>query len=187
MSLVPIGAVGSGNDQASRRHVEDQPLWSKGAAFPITPYRIAWRGGHVAALIYDTVFREHHYLDKGLPRAARAAVVYLPGGELVAFGSSLHAMEVQTWRESRLVVLPEHRGIGLGRALSEWFGEHHLSRGDRFRSVTQNEQVGAARDKSPRWEASTWNKRVRSPGTKNSENHRTAVLLFSHEYVGEAP
>jgi GNAT superfamily N-acetyltransferase len=180
------GALGNGDDQGPQGNVESLPIWPRGAAFVISPYRVAWRGSHAAARVYDEHFRQHHYLDTRLPPAAQAAVVYFAGSEFkpVAFGSALHAMEVLTWRESRLVVLPEHRGLGLGRALSEWFGEYHLTRGERFRSTTQNEQVGAARDASPLWQASSWNRRVRSPKHAHATGHRTGVKLYSHEYVG---
>lgn len=150
----------------------------------LEPYRVAFRGQPHAAGIYAERFQAHHYLDRPLPVAANAWVVFDDDHELAAFGSSMAYGQRNAVHECRLVVHPDHRGIGLGRALSTWVAEYHLDLGHAFYSMTQNSAVGAARDRSDLWRATRWNGRQRKSWHKHSGGHVTDTTVYCHRYVG---
>ncbi len=51
----------------------------------------------------------------------------------------------------RLVVLPSHRGQGLGLLFDEWLGEHLRGLGYRYLTITTHAGMAAAFERSPRW------------------------------------
>lgn len=66
------------------------------------------------------LFRDHHYLAATLHPAAQCYMAMLDG-EPVAFCAMLHTMGFKGyWRVSRVVVLPDYQGIGIGTRLMEW-------------------------------------------------------------------
>ena len=97
------------------------------------------------------LFAPFHYLDARINKAARAFVVTW-AGRVVAFESRLPFPgrgRKDTFREHRLVVLPDFQGLGVGPRVSEAFGWMHMRQGLRFCSRTAHPRLGAYRTCSP--------------------------------------
>lgn len=69
------------------------------------------------------VFRKHHYLDHNLNKSARCYCAFIHE-EPVAFCAVLSFPHRKTpsWRISRIVVLPDYQGIGIGVKLMNFLG-----------------------------------------------------------------
>jgi len=124
--------------------------------------------------VYNAIFTEHHYLHgEELPKNAHGWVVRHgppPGVASVASGSGpsgaichrvthvpvgFVAVSPQpglgqggiTMRESRLVVLPEYQGLGLGTRFSDEVAQCHLDAGLRYSGITAHPRLGPYRDR----------------------------------------
>lgn len=103
------------------------------------------------------------------------------------------------WRESRIVVLPEWQGMGIGSKFSEAVASIYTSRGKRFFSKTAHPALGEYRNKHPeRWRATSTNMQKRpsylkKDGTARNEKGfgKSAEAIvrdanrvcYSHEYI----
>ena len=88
------------------------------------------------------MFRHYHYLSGSLPSTARCyAAVYLD--KPVAFIAVVHVhMRTRYYRVSRLVVLPDYQGIGLGKRLLNFVAELYTSQTKLpFYILTSNPQI----------------------------------------------
>lgn len=146
------------------------------------------------------MFKNHHYLSGEINKASQCVVAEY-NGYPVAFSASL-AFPFKgcrnAFRESRLVVLPDFQGIGIGNAVSETIGEMYLDNGRRYFSKTTNPRCGEHRDNSPLWRATSHNHKKRPDYIKNGEvrvKSKYAMseqmqrihaerICYSHEYVG---
>lgn len=100
------------------------------------------------------IFRDHHYLDHDLHRAARCFMAEV-AGRPAAFASVLHNPHAKTggwWREHRTVCLPDFQGVGIGNALSEFVAGLFLPTGKQYRSTTTHPAMIRHRLHSPLWE-----------------------------------
>lgn len=91
-------------------------------------------------------------------------------------------------RAHRTVVLPDYQGVGIGNALVEHIGDHVLSMGKRFTSVTSHPSMIHHRNRSNKW------KLVRKPShvaasVSKDESMRKSVsarrLTAGFEYYGD--
>lgn len=133
------------------------------------------------------IFAPYHYLPEHSRCTGNRYICVGAEGALVGFVSAI-AMPAR-WghlmREHRLVVLPEFRGQGIGRALSEWMGEAALASGHRYYSRTRNLTVAAARDRSPRWvRTDHTNPRQRDGHRRLSHIPLVGVASVGHRYIG---
>lgn len=133
------------------------------------------------------LFKGHHYLDANCSKSAHCFVGFI-NDVPVAFAAALpfpHPTLKNMWRGHRTVVLPDYQGIGLGNTISEFLGEHYLSMGKRYSSVTSHPAMVAHRVRSPKWIMTRKPGRVpingKSGQLKSSSNRITA----SFEYIGE--
>jgi ABC-type transporter Mla maintaining outer membrane lipid asymmetry ATPase subunit MlaF/GNAT superfamily N-acetyltransferase len=96
-------------------------------------------------------FAPHHYLAGNLSRAATCYAA-LWEGEPIAFCAIVAALGWrQTKRISRLVVLPEFQGLGIGRQLAEQVAAHEAARGNRVTITASHPAIVGACSNSPRW------------------------------------
>lgn len=100
----------------------------------------------------------------------------------------------KAWREHRTVVLPDYQGLGIGVRISDALGEMVRAEGCRLFSKTSNHRMGEYRERSPRWRATSKNRRKRldynhDRPTKESphKDRHTHRFCFSHEYIGAQP
>lgn len=97
------------------------------------------------------LFAPHHYLTG---KALKTAYWFLASvaGRPVAIASAIyfpHAFR-PSFREHRLVTLPDWQGVGIGNALSAYVGSLFRARG-LYRSVTSHPAMIAQRCRSPLW------------------------------------
>ena len=88
------------------------------------------------------MFRHYHFLNGSLPPTARCyAAVYQETP--VAFIAVMHVrMRVRYYRVSRLVVLPDYQGIGVGKRLLNFIAELYTSQTKLpFYILTSNPQI----------------------------------------------
>lgn len=140
-----------------------------------------------------SVFRQHHYLDGNINRSARCWVAVWDG-VLVGFASALafpNANFKNAWREHRTVVLPDFQGMGLGVRISDAVAKGVVEMGGRYFSKTAHPRMGAYREASPAWRATSKNGKARPDyGTTKTatkeDGHKlrhTERVCYSHEYV----
>jgi GNAT superfamily N-acetyltransferase len=88
------------------------------------------------------MFRQYHYLNSSLPSTARCyAAVYQE--KPIAFIAVVHIrMRARYYRVSRLVVLPDYQGIGVGKRLLNFIAELYTSQTRiPFYILTSNPQI----------------------------------------------
>lgn len=97
------------------------------------------------------LFKQHHYLSHELNPSA---VCYLAewAGQPVAFGAVLNVIGFKNvYRESRMVVLPDYQGVGIGGAFTDFLGDLYVKAGHRFRATAGHPGLNAHRNRSPKW------------------------------------
>jgi len=100
-----------------------------------------------------SAFREHHYLDHEIHKAAQCFVATW-NDKPVGFCSVLHFPHAQVAnfkREHRTVVLPDFQGVGIGNRLSELVASHYKKQGFRFICTTSAPSMIHHRSKSKNW------------------------------------
>mmetsp|Transcript_16431 Transcript_16431/g.40625 ORF Transcript_16431/g.40625 Transcript_16431/m.40625 type:complete len:1263 (-) Transcript_16431:928-4716(-) len=107
---------------------------------------------------YDS-FAEHHYLTSDVPHTIQACIVREKATNRVAgfYGASIFPGAYNggiTFRECRMVLLPEFQGLGIGPRLSNAMAQHYLDQGKRFCAHTGHPRLGPMRDLDPLWKAS---------------------------------
>lgn len=138
------------------------------------------------------IFKEHHYLTN-LNNKAYAHYLFqwndkpvginvispLPSGSLV-----------NAFRESRIVVLPDYQGLGIGYKISEFTAQIYKSLNRRYFTKTVHPALGEIRNKSNLWRGTPDNGKERKKRKKefNYESHwkHNSRISYCHEYIGEA-
>lgn len=99
------------------------------------------------------VFAPHHYLSKGIHKAAQCYAAFADG-QPVAFASYLHLPHWGTKNikmAHRIVTLPDWQGLGIGMRLAEFVGKDLWAKGFRFRITSAHPAVKSYCTRSPRW------------------------------------
>jgi len=88
------------------------------------------------------VFREHHYLNTEKLGAGVRCYAAKYGDKPIAFIAVAHVhMKSNYYRVSRIVVLPDYQGIGIGRRLLNFIAEFYTRQSDlHFEILTSNPQ-----------------------------------------------
>lgn len=147
-----------------------------------------------------TMFKDHHYLNSTLNPASKC-YVGIWNNEVVAFSANLclpgripplyEGDTRNSFRESRLVVLPEYQGLGIGTKMSKAIAEIFLEKGYRYFSKVAHIRVGEHRQHSDLWRPTATNLKSRAKSQKCSKKeawHHMCLdqirLCYSHEYIG---
>jgi GNAT superfamily N-acetyltransferase len=88
------------------------------------------------------MFRQYHYLNGSLPSTARCYTAIYQDRP-IAFIAVVHIhMRARYYRVSRLVVLPDYQGIGVGKCLLNFIAELYVSQTRiPFYILTSNPQI----------------------------------------------
>lgn len=140
------------------------------------------------------IFKQHHYLTHEFNVAGDCYVGYWEG-TIVCFYSVLRypsGSVKNAYRGSRLVVLPDFQGMGIGTRFSEVVAEYYIKNGFRFFAKTANRKLGKYRDASPKWKGTSKNhKRRKDVFSSKKASYNNIVrrelamrLCYSHEYIG---
>ena len=141
-----------------------------------------------------SIFRNHHYLDGNINKAARCWIVAWDETP-VGFSAALpfpNGNLKNAWRGHRTVVLPDYQGLGLGVRISDATAELFFRQGCRYFSKTAHPRMGEYRNQSRLWKPTSKNERTREDygkgrstleeGYKMRHAHR---FCYSHEYIGK--
>jgi GNAT superfamily N-acetyltransferase len=159
---------------------------------------------HIETSSYEhwKYFSKYHYLDSKMSKAVHCYTAYI-NKEPVAFLSVIHGTgrDIKSyWRESRLVVIPEYQGLGIGKTLSDSIALEYVSRGLRYFSKTAHPALGEYRNVSELWRGTSTNGICRSSYLKDGEAREqkgfgktsesilrdSKRICYSHEFIGKA-
>ena len=98
-------------------------------------------------------FRRYHYLNTEIATASVCYGLY-DKNNIIGFMAVLHqphGANKKIKRVSRLVILPDYQGIGLGTKFLNVIAEYYKSKGYDFTIVTSAKNMIHALRKSPKW------------------------------------
>ncbi|MEX2138670.1 MAG: GNAT family N-acetyltransferase [Pirellulales bacterium] len=130
------------------------------------------------------MFARHHYLSGSLAPTARCFVA-IWNHDPVAFCATLPLIGRRNhWRLTRLVVLPDYQGVGIGMRVAEAVAELHRAEGKRINITASHPAVLAHCRGSPRWRFVQL-RRTGSRPSKHYKNYRAAPSrpVVSFEFV----
>jgi len=99
------------------------------------------------------IFREHHYLDHSISKAAHYYVAYW-NDEPVCFVGVLHhpnPKDKTIKRVTRFVTLPSYQGLGIGMSMLNELGQHYRDNGYRYMIATSHPGLMRAINQSLLW------------------------------------
>lgn len=142
-------------------------------------------------------FRRYHYLSNDISSAAKCFGLY-DEQKIVGFIGVLHQPHSVTKnikRCSRLVILPDYQGIGLGTKFLNLVAESYASKGYVFTIVTTAKNMIMALNRSDKWRmihyganSCTSNKSAIDYGRKTiRSNCKCASFKFRHDAVNASP
>ncbi len=130
----------------------------------------------------------HHYLSGSLP-AASECYLALWDGEAVAFCAVASQIGRRHYRRiSRLVVLPEYQGMGIGSAFLEVVARYYRGQGQRVGITTSHPAMIAHLARSPQWRLRSLRKCGSRGGGRNLPQYRGSFgrAVMSFEFIGHA-
>lgn len=130
------------------------------------------------------LFADHHYLSAALHRSARC---YLAAWEdqPVAFCAMLPQFGFKDrWRVSRIVILPDYQGVGIGGRFLEALAELYVGNGRRFSITASHPSILRHCERSSKWRCTS----IKKSGSK-TRNYQSSAgrAVVSFEYGTDAP
>ena len=135
-------------------------------------------------------FKKHHYLTEDLNKSAQCILFEWnekPIGICCVLNTPRKGMG-EAMAISRIVILPDYQGLGLGSKLSSFIGQIYKNKGNRIFIKTANPALGEYFNKSDKWRGTSNNgkgKPASSFDTLKYKNRLTRIS-YSHEYIGES-
>lgn len=171
--LAPDWTIDTATARFERRRLRRPPIELR----LVRCRRRAWR-----------LFADHHYLSGALNPASRCYLALWDDAP-VAFCAVVALLgKPGRWRVSRLVVLPEYQGIGIGGAVLDAVCESRRAAGLRMNLTASHPAVIAHCRRSPHWRAVAVRK-TGSPAARRAwRKYRGSAgrAVVSFEYVGPA-
>jgi len=135
---------------------------------------------------YETwnLFKQHHYLSDQLNKAA-SCYVFLWNDKPICFIGILPfpgVGDAKTRRISRIVVLPDFQGLGLGKKILNYISSLYYKEGHQMYIRTMNPALGISLSKDNNWQATSGNLKV--PQKDTSGRKIIERPSFSYKYVG---
>jgi ABC-type ATPase with predicted acetyltransferase domain len=138
------------------------------------------------------IFKKHHYLTE-LNNKSYAHYLFEWNNKPVAIViiSPLPSGTIKkAFRESRIVVLPDYQGLGIGYRVSEFVAKIYKNDGRRYYTKTVHPALGEYRNNSDKWRGTPDNgkERKRRKKESNYESHwsHNSRPSYCHEYIGES-
>lgn len=138
------------------------------------------------------IFKKHHYLTE-MNNKSYAHYIFEWNGKPIAINiiSPLPSGSLKNaFRESRIVVLPDYQGLGIGYFISKFTASIYKSIGRRYFTKTVHPALGIKRNKSNNWRPTPDNGKERKKRNKefNYEHHwkHNSRPSYCHEYIGES-
>ena len=135
-------------------------------------------------------FKKHHYLTEAVNKSCKF-FLFEWNDKPVGIGviSTFFGRGIKkAHRGSRIVVLPDFQGMGIGSCISNFLGGILLDSGFRYFTKTIHPALGEWRNRNiKQWKPTAFNGKIRKP-TKSDVNKYTSIKLrasYCHEYIGE--
>ncbi|MDA9272102.1 hypothetical protein N9Q05_01795 [bacterium] len=135
-------------------------------------------------------FKKHHYLTEKVNKSYMFFLFEWNGKpvSIGVVGSQIGRGVGNAYRDSRIVVLPDFQGMGIGSYVSNFLGGISKDKGFRYFTKTIHPALGEWRNiNSDKWKPTAFNGKIRKP-TKSDGNKYTSIKLrasYCHEYIGE--
>ena len=131
------------------------------------------------------MFKQHHYLSGDLNKAA-ANYIVLWNDKPIAFIAILPFPGIgreKSRRISRIVVLPDFQGLGLGKQLVDYIAALYWKDEHQMYIRTMNPALGIALSKDKNWEATGGNLRI--PAKYETNGRKTIERpAYSYKWIG---
>jgi len=127
-------------------------------------------------------FRKHHYLNHDLNHAAKQFVGYIDG-KPVGFCAVLHQPHSKSGnikRCTRLVVVPDYQGLGIGGRMLDYIGKKYLDDGYRFTIVTSNPALNHSLKKNSNWKLRSVGRKSKHQGIRQTSANRKTFSWEIH-------
>jgi len=148
----------------------------------------------ISRVEYDTwnIFKKHHYLTE-MNNKAYAHYLFTWNDKPVGINiiSPLPSAYIKkAFRESRIVVLPDYQGLGIGIQISKFTASIYKNDGRRYYTKTVHPALGEKRNKNTdEWRGTNDNGKIRKKRKKefNYESHwkHNSRVSYCHEYIGK--
>jgi len=140
---------------------------------------------------YDTwdFFKKHHYLTEDVSKSCKF-FLFTWNNKPVGINCVIPQPSgyfKKGVRESRIVVLPEYQGLGLGTIISEWTASIYKDSGYKYFTKTVHPGLGNYRNAHPeKWKPTSKNGIYQSDKNDNSMGNWAIKRRksFCHEYIG---
>ena len=134
------------------------------------------------------LFKKHHYMTQELNRSAMC-FCFTWENQLVAFASILPQIGKgvgKAMRMSRLVILPDFQGLGLGGKILDFMGGICCANGFKFYIKTVNPRMGYHLEYSDKWKPTNHNGKLRTEKKVVNKYGRLLVRpSYCFKYIGE--
>ena len=145
----------------------------------------------ISRVEYSTwdIFKKHHYLTENVNKGAKFFLFKWgekPVGIVALLNSPRKGMS-NGFSISRVVVLPDFQGLGIGVKITEIVSAMCKNEGGRCYIKTVNPALGEYFNKSDNWKGTSTNGKGRKEEEFDEEKYRNRVtrVSYSHEYVGD--
>ena len=107
-------------------------------------------------------------------------------------GRQIGRNTTKAYRSSRIVVLPDYQGLGIGSKISDFCAGIMINEGAKYYLKTVNPGLGEYNEKSDNWQPTAFNGKVRIPiQVKNKKKKNVYTTLrtqpsYCHQYVGKS-
>ena len=131
------------------------------------------------------LFKQHHYLTEDLQKSAETFMVEM-NGQYIAFFGVLPFPGVgdsKTRRLSRMVVLPDFQGLGIGTKIFNYLCALYKAEGHTMYVRTVSPALGKFMENNENWKATSSNKKV--PGADSSGRKLMLRPGYSYKYIGD--
>jgi energy-coupling factor transporter ATP-binding protein EcfA2 len=150
--------------------------------------KIELQVSRVEAETWD-LFKKHHYLTEEVNNAYIFLLFELNNKPI-----AINVMGIQvgktdcfkSYRESRIVVLPDYQGMGIGSKISEFCAGISKFSKSNYYTKTSNPALGEYRNKSKNWIGTGHNGKLRSDNVNPDNKYKKLrkSIHYCHKYVG---
>ena len=135
------------------------------------------------------LFKKHHYLTQEVNEAYVFLLFELNKKPIAICVIGYHSgYNIKpSFRESRIVVLPDYQGMGIGSKISEFMGSILKNSNYNYYTKTTNPALGEYRNKnSNNWLGTMHNNKSREKSTSPSYKNLRLVKSYCHKYIGNS-
>ena len=135
------------------------------------------------------IFKKHHYLTEDVNKGAKFLLFEWdkkPIGIVAVLNTPRKGIP-NGMAISRIVILPDYQGLGLGSRLSNFIGGVFVNEGNKMYIKTVNPALGEYFNNSKSWRGTAMNGKARKMegADVNKYKNRVTRLSYCHEYIGE--